>query len=128
MNAEFEEKEYEIPLYVELADGSPYIWSPGQVLEKSLGLDGTQFTRNSTFWRIVGRLGSSGISLNSLASNMVHRQLPTFRCNLMLQVKRPQCLQRRVRGYSGISPDYRFTINFIPDLTVGDEVRMVKSK
>lgn len=107
--AEFEEKEYEIPLYVELADGSPYVWSPGQVLEKLLGLDGTQFTRNSTFWKVVGRNVPPGVSLNTIASSLsIARQLPTFRCNLMLQVKRPQFLVRRVGGYSGPSPYYRF--------------------
>ncbi len=113
--ADFEEKEYEIPLYVELADGSPYVWSPGQVLEKRLGLDGTQFTRNSTFWRIVGRSLStpSGIALDLIAPtlNIFHRRLPSFRCNLMLQVKRPNYLKRRTLGYSGNSPYYRFTID-----------------
>jgi len=111
-DADFEEKEYEIPLYLELADGSPYVWSPGQVLEKSLGLDGMQHTMNSTFWKLVSRGLSipTGIDLNSVRFHPnIKRQLPTFRCNLMLQVKRPQYMKNRVGGYSGQSPYYRFT-------------------
>lgn len=111
--ADFEEKEYEIPLYLELADGSPYVWFPGQVLEKSLGFDGTLLTKNSTFWKMFSRsrINQSGIDLNSVATSLaINRQLPTFRCNLMLQVKRPQYLKNRVGGYSGQSPYYRFTI------------------
>lgn len=131
LNAEFEEKEYEIPLYVELADGSPYVWSPGQVLEKLLGLDGIQFTKNSTFWKIFGRSLNipSGVKLNSVASGLnITRQLPTFRCNLMLQVKRPQYLQRRVGGYSGISPYYRFKIEIAQQSVLENLARKVGNR
>jgi hypothetical protein len=112
MFAEFEEKEYEIPLYLELADGSPYVWSPGQVLEKSLGLDGTQFTMNATFWKIFGQNPPLGTNLNaSTIRRRINRRLPTFRCNLMLQVKRPKYLMYKVRGYTGTSPYFRIDIN-----------------
>jgi len=113
--AEFEEKEFEIPLYVELADGSPYVWSPGQVLEKSLGFDGAQFTRNLTFWKLIGRHSAivPGIDLNSLRNTLpIKRLLPTFRCNLFLQVKRPQHLIRRTRGCSLNSPYFRFEVEY----------------
>ncbi|MFC2018260.1 hypothetical protein ACFLTQ_03040 [Chloroflexota bacterium] len=88
---------------------------PGQVLEKRLGFDGVQYTYNSTFWKIIQRDPSplSGMVLNRIAPNLsvFHRQLPTFRCNVMLQVKRPQYLKRRTLGYNGNSPYYRFTID-----------------
>jgi hypothetical protein len=112
VNAEFEEKEYEIALYLQLADGSPYIWSPGQVLEKQLGLDGTQFTSNATLWKILGQHPLPGINLNSPGIRRnIRRRLPSFRCNLLLQVKRPVYLVRHVRGYLGTVPYYRFEIN-----------------
>jgi hypothetical protein len=37
--AEFEEREYEYPLYFELSHDSGNIWSPGQVLEGHFGFD-----------------------------------------------------------------------------------------
>jgi hypothetical protein len=37
--ADFEEKEYEAPLYQQLERGDPRIWAPGQVLEHYLGFD-----------------------------------------------------------------------------------------
>jgi len=113
--AEFEEKEYEIPFYVELANGSPYVWSPGQVLEKLLGFDGAQFTENLTFWKMIGRNHNlvPGINLDSIKNRLhIGRLLPTFRCNLLLQVKRPQYLFRRTRGYNLYSPYFRFEIEY----------------
>lgn len=37
--AEFEEKEYEGPLYNQLERGNRLLWPPGQVLEGYLGFD-----------------------------------------------------------------------------------------
>ena len=36
---EFEEKEYEGPLYTQLERGNLHLWNPGQVLESYLGFD-----------------------------------------------------------------------------------------
>lgn len=112
-DADFEEKEYEVPLFVELANGSPYVWSPGQVLENKLAFDGAQFTGNPTFWKTVGQTHLPyGVLLNPLIPRRVRRRLlPSFRFNLMLQVKTPQYLKRRKNGYNGNCPYYRFAIN-----------------
>ena len=112
--AEFEEKEYEFPLCRELAEGSQFIWSPGQVLEKLLGFDNAQFTQNMTFWKMVGRSSfpfQGGVILRTIDTDpSIVRSLPTFKCNLMVQVKRPQYLKRRSSGYNGKIPYYRFKI------------------
>ena len=112
--AEFEEKEFEIPLYNELANGSPFLWSPGQVLEQSLGIDGAQLTYDATLWKLLG-LGQQiprGVPLNRLASLLRRRRLlPSFRCNLLLQIKRPYYMMNRTNGYHGSCPYYRFTLD-----------------
>lgn len=109
--AEFEEKEYEHPLYHELVNDKN-IWNPGQVLEAHLGFDVALRTSNPIFWKIVSRVNPlTGVNLNSLNLLNPKTILPTFHCNLMLQAKRPKYLVRKMYGYSLDSPYYRIEID-----------------
>src|SRR3954470_6107184 len=97
--SEFEEKEYEFPLYQELVGARPDIWPPGQVLEGYLGFDAALSVANS-FWSMVDRPVVEGVRLARyglspmdprLASGTpeARDELPDFSLNLFLQVKRP---------------------------------------
>jgi hypothetical protein len=55
--AEFEEREFEAPLYNQLEVGSNLVWSPGQVFEEHIGIDRAIFVESPTFWRLIRRLG-----------------------------------------------------------------------
>jgi hypothetical protein len=113
--AEFEEKEYEIPLYIELYHQAP-LWSPGQVLEARLGVDAVVSTQNPALWRQLGYSSPlRGFSVAQLGEGFSRpgRKLPDFRANLFLQVKRPVELLRRPRGVTaadlpGRKPYWRF--------------------
>jgi hypothetical protein len=115
--AEFEEKEYEIPLYIELYDNAP-LWSPGQVLEARLGVDAAVRTLNRSFWSRLGyALPLVGFNLNQLGNQFsrANRPLPNFQANLLIQVKRPTELKRRPAGITvahlpGSNPYWRFEI------------------
>lgn len=52
MIAEFEEKEYEQNLNFELLYKKGLMFSPGQVLENTLGFDVALFSRNRDFWKL----------------------------------------------------------------------------
>lgn len=109
--AEFEEKEYEHPLYHELVSNKE-IWNPGQVLEAQLGFDVALRTTNPIFWKILSRVNPpAGIDLNSLKLLNSRKILPTFRCNLLLQAKRPKYLVRKTNGYNLNSPYYKVYID-----------------
>jgi hypothetical protein len=97
--SEFEEKEYEFPLYRELVGASLSLWTPGQVLEGNLGFDAALSVAN-TFWSMVDRPVVPGVELARYGlSPMDPRlgrgtiaardELPDFSLNLFLQVKRP---------------------------------------
>ena len=53
MTAEFEEKEYEIPLNTQLLLGNRNIWTPGQVFEGNFGIDAALEVTRGDFWQIV---------------------------------------------------------------------------
>ena len=52
--SEFEEKEYEAPLYNQLECGTRLVWSPGQVFEEYIGVDRAIFLRDPVLWRHFG--------------------------------------------------------------------------
>lgn len=88
--AEFEEKEFEFPLYRELLAPGHFLWTPGQVLEGHLGFDGA-LTVVDDYWAAVGRDAAPGVTLSRYGlSPMLARpgDLPDFSTNLFLQVKR----------------------------------------
>ena len=97
-HAEFEEKEYENPLNIELLfNKSTNIWAPGQVFEEHFGIDSALLATHPTFWKLFNPNHSKiGISLNDFNWGYIMRKvnkkrpLPKFKTNLLLQVKRPE--------------------------------------
>lgn len=89
--ADFEEKEFEIPLYRELLASEFDLWTPGQVLEGHLGFDGALRVA-ADYWEIVGRQPAPGVMLARYGLSPILAkpgELPDFSTNLFLQVKRP---------------------------------------
>lgn len=99
--AEFEEREYERPLYHELRVQQNRLWSPGQVLEAKVGFDTALFLDGpfplsvyspalysgvipSRHWRFFRR--ELGVP--------ARRKLPNFSLNLFIQAKRPRRISR----------------------------------
>ncbi len=103
MLAEFEEKQYEQHLNIELLQGSNLIFPPGQHLENVLGFDAALFTRNTAFWRHF--LGGypwyrrffknylNGLYFPKDAFELEEafdNDLPRFKFNAFIQHKRPE--------------------------------------
>lgn len=120
MEAEFEEKEYEIPLNSQLLLGGSNIWTPGQVFEGNFGIDAAIQVLRNDFWDMVGYPSVlDGIILHHFRFGYLWkkldrtRPLPTFKLNLFLQTKRPERLTRRtstLRHLGLMSPYWRFEI------------------
>lgn len=103
MLAEFEEKQYEQHLNIELLQGSNLIFPPGQHLENVLGFDAALFTRNKAFWRhFLGgypwyrrffRNYLNGLYFPRDAFELEEafdNDLPQFKFNAFIQHKRPE--------------------------------------
>jgi len=101
--SEFEEKQYEQHLNIELLQGSNLIFPPGQHLENVLGFDAALFTRNKNFWRhFLGgypwyrrffRTYLNGLYFPQDAyelENAFNNDLPQFKFNAFIQHKRPE--------------------------------------
>jgi hypothetical protein len=111
--AEFEEKEYEAPLYNQLERGSSLVWTPGQVLEAQVGFDRSAFIADEAVWEVLGYAGvPQGIVLSRTrllswwGPPRHQRSLPSFRLNLFVQAKRSNFGSRppkaaRQAGFSG---------------------------
>lgn len=123
MKCEFEERQYEIPLDVELI-GAHSVFVPGLVLENSLAIDAADFTRNLKFWglwfdwRTFWKPWRRGVLLDSqlwdaAAQELDNAAFPRFRFNLFIQYKRPQFISsRRGKEYDHWSQAYfRYDIN-----------------
>jgi hypothetical protein len=94
--AEFEEKTYESPLYGQLERANPFVYSPGQVLENSVGFDAGLRATNMVLWQTVGYSAPpDGTLLASIAwpagwgPHNPKSAFPDVRLNLFLQAKRP---------------------------------------
>ena len=117
--AEFEEKEYEGPLYNQLEAGCPYVWSPGQVFENHIGIDRASLVSNPRFWRLVGHTAPVGAFLNRYNWNFIwrhrgRRPMPGFRLNLFLQAKRPNHYPRapkHIRAVGMNGPCWSFNVD-----------------
>ena len=118
--AEFEEKEYEIPLYHELA-ADPNIWSPGQVFEHQIGIDGAVYLAELwLFSQHNFRSVPPGVSLSrynwpgNWFPNRKKDRLPSYRLNLFMQVKRPEWSSRAgrvMKGFGKKGANWRFAID-----------------
>lgn len=107
MHAEFEEKQYEQHLNLELLKGSNLLFPPGQMLENTVGFDAALFTAHPKFWKHFSfyykwyhRLlhnAPNGISLpielwQEIEQNIEH--FPKFKFNAFIQHKRPEYMKR----------------------------------
>lgn len=118
--AEFEEKEFEGPLYQQLLAGSPYIFTPGQVFEGHFGIDAALTVQSPMFWSYFGQsLPRPGIVLDDYRWGFMwrplgkRRVLPNFSVNALIQAKRPDVLEGKRGDFAahGISGQYwRFFI------------------
>lgn len=92
--AEFEEKEFEKPLYNQLEDGSREVWTPGQCFEYYFGIDYAGNIHSKKFWDRFG-IVPHGVILDNYNFDYIwktrkhRRNLPDFRLNLFIQAKRP---------------------------------------
>lgn len=100
-NAEFEEKDYEAPLYNQLLFGSHNIATPGQVFEGKFGIDAALQALHPLFWELYGYpYAPPGVRLCDFRWGFVWsrlgrvRPLPNFSVNLLVQSKRPTVLAR----------------------------------
>lgn len=120
MKAEFEEKDFEAPLYNELRFGSHRIATPGQVFEGKFGIDAALEAEHPLFWNLFGYYEiPKGVVLDHLRWGFMwrklgrKRRLPTFNTNLLIQAKRPIPLSRassHLKGYGFSSKHWRFEI------------------
>lgn len=97
--SEFEEKEFEAPLYNQLECGTRLVWAPGQVFEQYIGIDRALFLYDPLLWRFFGvSKRPRGVFLGRFDWPFWHRRprrgLPDFRLNLFLQAKRNFYLSR----------------------------------
>ncbi|MEH8130340.1 hypothetical protein [Aeromonas veronii] len=103
MLSEFEEKQYEQHLNIELLQGSNLIFPPGQHLENVLGFDAALFTRNKNFWRhfLSGHpwyrrlfrpyLSGMYFPLDTYElEDAFNNDFPHFKFNVFIQHKRPE--------------------------------------
>jgi hypothetical protein len=105
--AEFEEREYEGPLYNQLERGQAMLWHPGQVLEGRIGFDRALMVQELEVWRAIGlsRVPSGAVLGRYLwppwwGPGNLRRPLPNFKLNLFLQAKRSHFSPRAPRAAS----------------------------
>ena len=97
--AEFEEKDFEGPLYNQLLFGHHHIATPGQVFEGKYGIDAALHALHPRFWNFFGYPNAPhGCILNDFNWGWVWRRLhrkrplPNFSTNLLIQSKRPSVI------------------------------------
>lgn len=107
--AEFEEKSYEAPLYNQLERANADLFTPGQVLENTVGFDRGVFLAQVALWQTLGyKSPLRGAALAyydwpfGWGPPEPRKQLPRFRLNLFLQAKRPIYYERRPRSLKNI--------------------------
>ena len=112
ITAEFEEKSYEAPLYNQLERSQNLLFTPGQVLENTLGFDRGLFLSQAAVWETLGyKTPLRGAALAyydwPYAWDLPRPgvKLPAFRLNLFLQAKRPVFYRRRPRSLKKITID-----------------------
>lgn len=115
--AEFEEKEFEKPLYNQLEDGKCDVWTPGQCFEGHIGLDYSGNISNYEFWKRFGGFMPKGVVLNDYNMGYIWRKmkkkrmLPDFSMNLFIQAKRPYIHSGTFSSAIYDTKHYSFEIN-----------------
>jgi len=97
MIAEFEEKQFEQHLNIELIAGKNLFYAPGQFLEHTLGFDVALMTYHPRFWGLFFPYVPTGHFLDSrwweeLEDYVDH--FPKIKFNAFIQHKRPEYLNR----------------------------------
>lgn len=104
MQCEFEEKQYEQILNMELAWKSR-VFPSGQILENTLGIDAALMSRNLNFWKIWSEWGHiappMGVYLQRELWEDAEKKLndynfPRFKYNLFVQHKRPEFISSKL--------------------------------
>ncbi len=102
IQAEFAEKTYEWPLYNQLERAQPFVYTPSQVLEKTVGFDAATYATNLVLWQTLGySTPPPGAVLTGIAwpagwgPRNPKLEFPDVRLNLFLQAKRPVYYERR---------------------------------
>ena len=118
--AEFEEKDFEGPLYSQLLSGSRNFATPGQVFEGRFGVDAVLEVLNPVFWPFFGYANPpGGVVLNHYRWGFIwhglgrKRMLPNFSVNALIQAKRPDVLEGRRSAFSGLGIPGRYWRCFI---------------
>lgn len=115
--AEFEEKEFEKPLYNQLEDGECDVWAPGQCFEAHIGFDYSGNIKSSEFWNRFGGYVPKGVVLNDYKMSYVLKKmskakmLPNFSLNLFIQAKRPYIHSGQHKSSVYDIKHYSFEIN-----------------
>lgn len=105
---EFEEPEYEGPLYNQLLNGSLRIWTPGRRFERFFGIDAALYSKNNYFWSLFAQSPPvTGTILKNYNWHFIFRlisrhfrRFPSYNVNVLIQSKRP-------KHRSGINLAYR---------------------
>lgn len=115
--AEFEEKEFEKPLYNQLENGKCDVWTPGQCFEGYIGFDYSGNISTYEFWEKFGGFIPRGVILNDYNMGYIWRKmkrkrmLPDFSMNLFIQAKRPYMHSGTFSGSIYDTKHYSFEIN-----------------
>lgn len=94
---EFEESEFRGPLFNQLERGSHLLWEPGQVFEKTIGVDRVSLCIHEYLWALHGfnaPLGGSVLRSRNFhyiwSNTKPNKLLPDFNLNLFIQAKRSE--------------------------------------
>lgn len=115
--AEFEEKEFEKPLYNQLENGKCDVWTPGQCYEGYIGFDYSANIDTYEFWNRFGGFIPKGVVLNDYNMGYIWRKmkkkrmLPDFSVNLFIQAKRPYIHSGTYSGAIFDTKHYSFEVN-----------------
>lgn len=128
MLAEFEEKTYEQHLIFELTGERKLFFSPGQVLEGTIGFDVALHSKNRLFWKHFPNVENSkwwykflflyppGTEISRELWQELQRNIeyfPKFKFNCFIQAKRPEyMIGSRASEYSSWNkPYFRYDLN-----------------
>lgn len=115
--AEFEEKEFEKPLYNQLENGKCDVWTPGQCFEGYIGFDYSGNISNYEFWKRFGGFIPRGVVLDDYNMGYIWRKMkkkrmfPDFSMNLFIQAKRPYIHSGTFSSAIYDTKHYSFEIN-----------------
>lgn len=100
MIAEFEEKQFETHLNIELLEGTNLFYAPGQSLENILGFDAALMTNHKNFWRLFPPCWHPrprGLMIDRIWWDELAEYIelfPKIKFNTFIQYKRPEYMVR----------------------------------